>query len=240
MIQQLYEPFKKWSEKGSVYIMSDPHFDDADCKLMNPNWITPQEHIDKINSVVTKNDTLICLGDCGNLDWIAKIKAGYKVLIKGNHDDKGDDYYKRKKDKEIVTEEIISDKEFEELNKKFSFALTERYSFHEPFYSIVKVTDNHLFDEVYAGPLMIAPKILLSHEPIIAISYVMNIHGHVHNGEYEWKDIFGGKHLNLASDVTGWELVNLGKLIKNGLVADIKDIHRETIDNATERKNERR
>lgn len=37
----LYEPFRHWSENGSVYILSDPHLGDSDCKLMNPGWIEP-------------------------------------------------------------------------------------------------------------------------------------------------------------------------------------------------------
>lgn len=36
--------------------------------------------------MVHKNDTLIHLGDVGNPEWISKLKAGYKVLIMGNHD----------------------------------------------------------------------------------------------------------------------------------------------------------
>ena len=28
MISTLYEPFRHWSEKGSVYILSDLHFDE--------------------------------------------------------------------------------------------------------------------------------------------------------------------------------------------------------------------
>ena len=43
MILTLYEPFRHWSDGGSVYILSDLHFDDKDCQLMNPGWITPQE-----------------------------------------------------------------------------------------------------------------------------------------------------------------------------------------------------
>ena len=44
MIPTLYEPFRHWSATGSVYILSDLHFDDHDCKLMDSNWITPKEH----------------------------------------------------------------------------------------------------------------------------------------------------------------------------------------------------
>lgn len=41
MIMTLYEPFRHWSETGSVYIFSDPHFGDSDCKWMDPGWIEP-------------------------------------------------------------------------------------------------------------------------------------------------------------------------------------------------------
>ena len=49
MIPTLYEPFRHWSEKGSVYILSDLHFDDADCKFMSQDWIIPQGQIAIIN-----------------------------------------------------------------------------------------------------------------------------------------------------------------------------------------------
>ncbi len=35
MIATLYEPFRHWSENGSVYILSDTHFGDADCKTID-------------------------------------------------------------------------------------------------------------------------------------------------------------------------------------------------------------
>ncbi len=35
MIKSLYDCFQHWSEKGSVYIMSDPHFEDIDCKTIS-------------------------------------------------------------------------------------------------------------------------------------------------------------------------------------------------------------
>lgn len=30
MINSLYPKFRHWSEKGSIYLYSDPHFDDED------------------------------------------------------------------------------------------------------------------------------------------------------------------------------------------------------------------
>ena len=47
MIATLYEQFQRWSKGGSVYILSDLHFDDEDCKLMSPDWITPQFYLYK-------------------------------------------------------------------------------------------------------------------------------------------------------------------------------------------------
>ena len=86
MINSLYPIFQHWSERGSVYVISDTHFEGSDCKLMDPDWITPEEQVKIINSMVHKNDTLIHLGDVGNPEWISKLKAGHKVLIMGNHD----------------------------------------------------------------------------------------------------------------------------------------------------------
>lgn len=94
MIDCLYDKFKEWSNGGSIWLISDTHFDDLDCKLMDDNWPAPEDYIKNINKKVYKNDTLICLGDCGNLEYFSKIKAKRKILIKGNHDDKGNDYYK--------------------------------------------------------------------------------------------------------------------------------------------------
>lgn len=51
-----------WSERGSVFILSDLHLDDDDCLLMDPDWIPPEEQIWIINNMVTKSDTFICLG----------------------------------------------------------------------------------------------------------------------------------------------------------------------------------
>ena len=60
-----------------------------------------------------------------------------------------------------------------------------------------------------------------------------NIHGHDHSGEYYNDDY----HLNICQNVFGYEPLNLKDFIKDGLLAKIKSIHRETIDNATDRKN---
>lgn len=178
MIKTLYEPFKHWSDGGSVWILSDLHFEDEDCICMDPYWIYPKEQIDIINKKVLKNDTFVCLGDVGNPEWIKKIKAHKKIIILGNHDTKG---------------------------------AVKGY-----------------FNEIYSGPLIIADKILLSHEPVYGLPWCFNIHGHVHN-----KECIGDEtHLNLASNVCNYTPVNLGELIKQGILSNISDIHRITIDKA--------
>ncbi len=189
MILTLYPTFRRWSEKGSVYILSDTHFGDPDCALMDPNWITPEEHIDIINKLTGRNDTLIHLGDVGDPSYFGSVKA-YKVLLLGNHD---------------------------ETAGKF-----------QPY-----------FNEIYTGPLFIAEKILLSHEPVYGLEkWCVNIHGHNHSGSS-----FSNSHLNVASNVCGFTPVNLGKLIKKGILGKVESIHRITIDDAiknAEKRSERK
>lgn len=85
MIQGLYKCFQHWSANGAVWLYSDPHFGDSDCKLMDPNWPNPDEQVKRINAKVGRKDTLILLGDVGDIEYAAKLR-GYKVLICGNHD----------------------------------------------------------------------------------------------------------------------------------------------------------
>ena len=184
MIVSLYEPFRHWSKGGSVYILSDTHFDDQDCKKMDPEWITPMEQIKIINKTVAKGDTFVCLGDVGNPKYVSQIGARKKILILGNHD--------------------------------------KRTAYKD------------LFDEIYSGALFISDKILLSHEPIYGLSWCLNIHGHDHNGSGRYKE--GCKHINLATNVCGYTPVSLGRLINDGILADIDGIHREAIDRAVEKK----
>ena len=84
MIKTLYSIFQKWSEKGSIYVISDTHFDDIDRSYMGYN-IKEEEQLEYLIKNCKKNDTLIHLGDVGNELRMNEIKS-YKVLIKGNHD----------------------------------------------------------------------------------------------------------------------------------------------------------
>lgn len=243
MIDSLYEPFKKWSEKGSVWLISDPHFNDEDCKLMNPNWIEPDDYIKVLNGLVFKNDTLVCLGDCGNIERFKELKAGRKILIKGNHDDRGDSYYKRKettfwyeKSDYETLKDINNHLKTQFPNEKITILDGKEWDGWRHFDKWIVTIDNNLFDEVYSGCLFIAPQILLSHEPIYGLKFCTNIHGHEHNGIYYYADREGGRHLNIAADVIGYQPVSLGKLIQAGLVYGLPTIHRIVIDKATENK----
>ena len=249
MLPQLYKTFQDWSAKGSIWVYSDPHFGDLDCKIMDPNWITPEEQVKKINDKVKKDDTLILLGDIGNLEYIKRIKAGYKILISGNHD-VGLTNYKKTVTHEIkeifaecVDEEkykidvAIERKSFHKyLYEKYPYAkinIQERYEFHSPFHFFDATIDDNLFDEVYGGPLFISDKILLSHEPI-DIPFGLNIHGHVHDG-------LGGlskdnSKYNVCSNCINYEPQNLSEIIKSGCLKNRDTIHRLTIDKATKKK----
>ena len=186
MIKTLYPKFRSWSNTGSIFIISDTHFDDADCKLMDTNWISVSEQQEILRNTIHRNDTLIHLGDVGNIKQLEqtwnKGKKPYSVLIMGNHD---------------------------ETASKFK----------------------DFFDEIYTGPLFIAEKILLSHEPI-DLSFCLNIHGHNHAG----KQFPDKNHINLATNVCGYKPMNLKSIIELGYLSKINSIHRETIDNATKRK----
>lgn len=174
MINGLYWFAKKWSERGSVWVISDTHFDDPDRDFMGYK-LSEVEQVDILKKCVVKYDTLIHLGDVGNPEYMKDIR-GHKILILGNHD--------------------------------FTASKFKPY-----------------FDEIYEGPLMISKKLILSHEPV-DVPWAFNIHGHNHNS--------GGsddRHLNLAANVYGYLPANLGKLIKNGLISNVDDIHRITINN---------
>ena len=247
MLPQLYKKFQDWSAKGSVWVYSDPHFGDSDCKIMDPNWITPEEQVKKINDKVKKDDTLILLGDIGDIKYIKKIKAGYKVLIAGNHDAGLTNYKKTitHEIKEIFAEYVDNEEKYEidvaierksfhkYLYEKYPYAkinIQERYEFYSPFHFFDATIDNNLFDEVYGGPLFIGEKILLSHEPI-DLPFGLCIHGHCHSekGFYNERNKF-----NVCSNTVGFEPQNLSEIIKAGFLKKVETIHRLTIDKAGE------
>lgn len=178
MIDCLYKPFQHWAEEGTVWVYSDPHFSDKDL----PDRPTDEEQVKLINSKVGRKDTLIILGDIGNIEY-AKQLRGHKVLIAGNHDAGLTNY-------------------------------------------------EGVFDEIYGGVLVIAEKIVLSHEPIKDIKWAKNLHGHIHDKNYK-----GDKyHLNCCAEAIDYTPINLNQFVKKGGLGAVDSIHRQTIDKATARK----
>jgi calcineurin-like phosphoesterase family protein len=86
MIEGLYKCFDHWHKQGTVWLYSDTHFnEDEDLHVPFPNRPSAEEQIRLINSKVGRKDTLILLGDVGDIECARKLR-GYKILIKGNHD----------------------------------------------------------------------------------------------------------------------------------------------------------
>lgn len=233
MNKHLYPCFNHWP--GTIWFYSDPHFGDSDMYSYRSR-ISDEEQVKRINSKVGKAGTIVFLGDIGDVEFIKKIK-GYKVLIMGNHD-RGASNYQRKVENVFEPVEL-------------------------PYDSLIKLSrqkqiDNHLFDEVYEGSLQIASDIILSHEPV-NYPYCFNIHGHDHAGsdfmnhvlKYYDPDMLPEDmvdnyldaikadkltKLNVCAEWIDYTPINIERIIKSGILHDIPDIHRQTIDAATQRK----
>lgn len=258
MIKSLYPHFKELTEGGSIFIYSDPHFGDIDSYRFRHLVKIPDKkdyyakqkgdaceayesfvkrkikeaddkQIKNINRVCSKNDTLIILGDVGDIECVKKLKAGYKILVLGNHD-RGVSYYQRI-DRIVEAKLDSADPEVIKMLEDNGFT---KFKFEEGVY--FKEEDNHLFDEVYNGAVTISSKIILSHEPIVPCpTYLVNLHGHTHDRPFIYT-FDGRSYYNFCAEAINYTPVCLGNIIKSGVLKNIPDIHRETIDSAIERK----
>lgn len=224
----LYHCFDNWFHPGgTVWVYSDPHFGDPDVASFRKDAPTDEQQVARINSRVGKNDTIIFLGDIGDVSYIKRIR-GYKVLVKGNHD-KGTSTYQRE-----IVEKLVSDRMTEDDRKILQAALLSQDSliidkYEKVVSKYMREVDNYLFDEVYNGPIWIADRMLLSHEPI-NLPFAFNVYGHDHSN---WHAVPNG--LNVCAELINYEPVNLIDLFRSGYLKGIKDIHRYTIDAATAR-----
>ena len=91
--------------------------------------------------------------------------------------------------------------------------------------------DNHLFDEVYSGIVMLNDKLLLSHERV-SLPFTLNIHGHNHAEKIADSS---GLSMNVCAEHIDYKPINLNRLAKDGVFKDIPSIHRITIDKASMR-----
>lgn len=230
----IYDMFQHWANQ-TVWIYSDPHFGDKDLECGVCNRPSAEEQMRRINAKCGRKDTLIILGDVGNIECVRKLRAAHKVLIMGNHDSGATKYKREIKtlifDQDKYTREEVRDLMVAEY-PDYGISIEESWEFHAPFKRWVVKIDNRLFDEVYEGALIVGEKLILSHEPV-EIPWLYNIHGHDHAGHKR------KNHLNVCSDVIGYEPINLTQKLKSGLMSAVTTIHRETIDNATKRKAKR-
>lgn len=258
MQNHLYNSFaQRWCKPGStLWFYSDPHFNDLESyKLRFPKefeftgdsrpsdeWIVnklDEMQIKNINSKCGRKDTLVILGDVGNVECIKKLKAARKILIMGNHDAGASNYERVIVTKQLtidannIKEIVKADADGYLLKDAKADLTTETIT-----YLFEKVEDNHLFDEVYEGTLQIGPKLLLSHE-MVDYPYCLNIHGHTHDileryRTYEDKRLYTIFHHYCAiAEAINYIPVNLGQIIEESKLGKILDIHRDTISMAT-------
>ena len=219
---KLYKPLEHWYHGGTIWLYSDPHFGDPDNGTRG--WPSDDDQVKMINNGLSKNDTIIFLGDIGDVEYIKKIK-GYKVLIMGNHD-KGASNYLKKYRVEVPTKGIL----FESYSRIDVEDVVAEYNILEQHDDEAEIFNNHLFDEVYEGPLMINDHIMLSHEPV-NMGFGINIHGHNHAGRMIDRYL-GCVNINVCSNVIEFRKRRLDELLEH---TNYVDIHRLAIDNARKR-----
>lgn len=217
----VYDIFKHYYHGGNIYFYSDPHFGDAD--MNERRHITDEEQIKEINSRLGKCDTIIFLGDIGDKKYLKKIR-GYKVLILGNHDAGASNYKKRY----YYESKFDGSRVYSDIDSA-AFATIEMN--HTYGYTL---KDNGLCDEVYEGVLMLGEKLILSHEPV-DFQFALNVHGHVHAFGSEDK-----MHYNVCAEHISYHPVPITEIIKSGILKEVPNIHRITIDKQVERANKRK
>ena len=231
----LYDIFAKNWEGQTVWVTSDTHFGDADLRAGFPNRPSDEDLVKLMNTQCGKRDVLIHLGDVGDIEYVRQLRAQHKVLIMGNHD-AGATNYKRQiihkvYDQDVYTKEQVV-AEMRAAYPGWKISISESWEFHSPFKRWNVTIDNLLFDEVYEGPLMVAEKLLFSHERV-DVPWAFNAHGHDHKG---------AKHancMNVCLDANSYKMINLNQFLKQGHTAKVQTIHRATIDGAIERKKKR-
>ena len=231
-IAGLYKAFDHWHNEGTLWIISDTHFGDADIHRGFLDRPADNELVKRINSYVGRKDTLIMLGDVGDISYVKQLRAKYKILIMGNHDC-GRTNYERQVITQLFSKDLYTKEQVLDLMKTMypncRYSIEERKQL-DSFFEVS--ADNMLFDEVYEGALIIGEKFILSHEPV-ELPWALNFHGHDHQGGFHKNSV------NCCCDVIGYKPINMNQIMKQGLAARIDTIHRETIDKATKRKKKR-
>lgn len=236
MLPGIYDMFAQKWDGQTVWIYSDPHFSDMDLECGIQNRPSDDEQIRRINAKCGRKDILIILGDVGNIDCVRRLRAAHKVLIMGNHDAGRTNYERVTKIEKFDVDKYTRNEVKEIMFDKYpgwKIDIDEGYDvLHAPFHFWAAMADNMLFDEVYEGALIVGEKLILSHESV-DIPWLYNVHGHDHVGTKR------SNHMNVCSDVIGYEPMNFNQFLKSGHMSKIQTIHRTTIDSATIRKAKR-
>lgn len=236
----VYKTFlDKWSSLGlqSCWIISDTHFSNQDLKAGIEKRPIDEDFVKNINAKCGKRDLLIHLGDVGDIFYIRKIKAKYKILIMGNHDSGRTNYEHHIYEESFPINEYSKEEALSAMKEKYPncrYMIEEHYKFHDRFTYWTIYADNQLFDEIFEGPLIIGEKLILSHEPV-DVPWAFNIHGHIHDSKHKNDK----RHLNVCADVIGYTPINMNQFMKSGALAHVETIHRAVIDKARVRKQKR-
>lgn len=245
MIKQLYDIFaKKWYHGGEIFFYSDPHFGDLDsykCRFVKTTHLEDgkiyyqtgptiwededslkqslqefdEYQVQRINEKVHKNDTLVILGDIGDINYIKRLKAGYKVLILGNHD-KGASNYKRYVD---FYDGEGDNHLFDEVYEGTLQIGPKLFLSHEPMYDSFYYLNIH--GHVHGEPFGYYDHYLIDSEDD-------------ETGELIGTEVYGN-WFNVIAEGMNFEPISLKNILKQVSLKNIVDIHRETIDRAIQR-----
>ena len=263
---KLYPCFNHWLHGGQIYIYSDPHFGDEYNHMLRPNNVDDDTQVANINSKVTKNDTIIFLGDICDKEFVKKVR-GYKVLITGNHD-KGSTTYQRASRTESIPCNKYLEKSFNEMwfdaNQKFP---NDEKKQEEYVDDLLNQARTKVYEELKSEPDFIfldKEPSYSNHSPFISWKayYDNRLFDEVYNGaltispniilshepilNYPFafnihghdhgQKVKDDKHYNCCAELINYTPVCLKDIISSGVLHDIPDIHQTTIDVATARK----
>lgn len=211
MVKGLYDIFKCWFNdgKGYVWFYSDPHFSDVECYKLR---FPDRFNKDKDDSELVKE-----FDDMQISNINSKVGRFGTIVILG---DVGNiECVKKLKGRKVL---ILGNHDAGETIYKRNIVTESNV-----------LQDNKLFDEVYTGMLTISDKIILSHEPV-NVPFMYNVHGHDHS-----HNTTDDTHLNVIAEALNYTPISLKEIINSGKLKNIENIHRNTIDFATERKAKR-
>ena len=206
--------FNKWRlSYRNIWVISDLFLNSKISSLVDENWVDVDKQIEIINKKISDRDLLIVIGDPGDIKYIKEINCS-KILITDSRKLCKKLYLNKKYSRYLSFDEEI---EYIRAENK-EYVLNELLALKPQYYNVKVDTINSrvdydcgMFDEIYDGPLMIRPHIVLSHRPV-KISRGLNVHGDsFYDGESKRvKDNL--VWFNVTCNVLNFEPVNLEKI----------------------------